>query len=540
MNFTKISSYSAVALLFLFAPAVAQAEIFSVDKDLDAQGRASVSADIEVLGERANFFVDKDYRGKLPAPEILRLNSIVSNLSSEFSGNIYPKLRATFGEEQGGGKIAVLLHNMKPGVGGYARGGDKIYISIEEVLNSEIGPSYLAHEFQHLITYNQKTVLRGVEEEKWLNEARSEYAPTLSGYNGQWSRSYLKKRVSEFLDHPSDALLDWRGRSIDHASVSLFMHYLVDRYGTDILKSMMGATSVGAKSIDTALARLGRAERFSDVFRDWILAVYINSSVDNAQDMFKYKDVNLSFGNLHVLPTTTFRVYDNYSGGANFLIDNWSGQWHRFVPGSLGGETTLHIKISGVSSPASLSAPYLVSDFFGNTKVKFFDLGQGSTLSVPQFGNVVSSVVVVPIFSATGENNISSTGFYALEAFVSDSFVNRFSEGALVRAEGDSKVYIIKNGSKIGGVFKRWIQTEQVFGFYKHFTWNDIIEIKPTLLSSFSESFLIRKAGDYRVYEVDTFGRKTWLNITAAEFTASGRSWDAIYEVNEDEFNWYK
>jgi hypothetical protein len=538
MTFIKILTFNFIFLL-LAIPAVARAEVFSVNSDLDAQGRASVSADIEVFGERANFFVDRDYRGKLPAPEVLRLNSIVSNLSSEFSSNIYPKLRAVFGEEGTSGKITVLLHNMKGGVGGYAQDADKIYINIEEILNSELGPPYLAHEFQHLITHNQKTVLRGLLEEKWLNEARSEYAPTLAGYNAQWSGSYLKKRVSEFLDHPSDALRDWRGRSIDHASASLFMHYLVDRYGTDILKSMMSVNYVGTESIDNALLSLGRAERFSDVFRDWILAVYINSSIDGAQDMFKYKDINLSFGNLRVLPTTTFRVYDNYSGGANFLIDNWSGQWHRFVPGALGGESTLHIKISSQNKDG-LSVPYIVSDFFGNTKVKFFDLGQGSILSVPQFGNVVSSVVVVPVFSAAGENNISSTGSYALEAFVSDSFVNRFSEGALVRAKGDPRVYIIKNSSKIGGVFKRWIQTEQVFGFYKHFTWNDIIEVKSVLLTTFSESFLIRRAGDFRVYEVDTFGRKKWLNITAAEFTASGRSWDAVYEVNEEEFNWYK
>ncbi len=546
MRFIKTSIYS---ILFLFAvstPVFAHAANFDVNKDLDAQGRASVSADVEVAGERANFFVEKDYRDKLPAPEILRLNSIVSNLSSEFSNNIYPKLRAVFGEEQSGGKITVLLHNMKGGVGGYVRDADKIYVNIEEILNSDLGASYIAHEFQHLITFNQKTILRGLEEEKWLNEARSEYAPTVLGYNKQFSGSYLKKRVSEFLAHPSDALRDWRGRSIDHASASLFMHYLLDRYGTDILKSMMAANNVGAESIDTALLSLGRAERFQDVFRDWILAVYINSSTDDVPEKFKYKDANLSFGALRVLPTTTFRVYDNYLSGANFLIDNWSGQWHRFVPGALGEETTLHVKISSPgtgrypASPGSLSVPYIVSDFFGSTKVKFFDLSQGSTLSVPQFGNIVSSVVVVPIFSAEGGNNISNTGSYALEAFISNSFVSRFSEGALVRAEGDPKVYIIKNSPKIGVVFKRWIQTEKVFGFYKHFTWSDIIEVKPVLLTAFPESFLMRRAGDFRVYEVDVSGRKTWLNMTAAEFTASGRSWDAVYEVNEDEFNWYK
>jgi len=306
-----------------------------------------------------------------------------------------------------------------------------------------------------------------------------------------------------------------------------------------VLKQMMQADSVGVESIDAALASLGHPERFKDVFRDWIVAVYVNSSTDNEEERFKYGEWNLSFGNLHVLPSSTFRMYGNYSSGANFVIDNWSGQWYRFVPGSLGERTTLHIKISS-DSPESLFVPYIVSDFLGGSEVKFFDLSVGSVLSVPRFGNFISSVVLMPNFALAGSENISNVGSFSFEAFISNSFVDRFSEGALVRAQGDSKVYIIKNSPKIGKVFKRWIQTEEVFGFYSHFTWSDIIEVKQGLLSGFSESFLIQKTGDYRVYEVDAFGRKTWLDITAAEFEASGRSWDAIYEVNEAEFGWFE
>ena len=148
-----------------------------------------------------------------------------------------------------------------------------LYINVREALNTDLGPSYIAHEFQHLITFNQKTIIRGIDEEKWLNEARSEYAPTLAGYSEVWRGSYLKRRVGESLSHPSEALLDWRGRSIYHASASLFMHYLVDRYGENILTSMMASGSVGSESIDDALASLGNPYRFIDFFQDWLLAV---------------------------------------------------------------------------------------------------------------------------------------------------------------------------------------------------------------------------------------------------------------------------
>lgn len=556
---TRTISWIFFLALFLGMPAYANAANFFVNKDFDAAGRNNIDTVLEFTGNKAHFFVEKEFRNILPETEISRLNAKIKNLSSEFDNNIYPKLRDIFGSERSPGidgdeKITILLHNMKSGVGGYVRDLDgyersgsnereMVYLNIDGVLNSELGPSYLSHEFQHLITFNQKTILRGVKEDKWLNEARSEYAPTVAGYNDQWSGSYLAKRVGEFLSHPSDALLDWRGRSVDHASAAMFIHYLVDRYGTGILSQMMSANSAGVDSINQAMLNLGRPERFDDVFSDWIIAVYVNSATDNEPNKYKYKNTNLSFGNLHVLPSSTSRIYGNYSSVSSFLLDNWSGQWHRFVPGSLGEDTTLHIKFSTDSSvplTGGLSVPYVVSDFFGGTEVKFFDLNAGSVLSMPQFGTFVSSVVVMPSIVIGGQENISNSGTLSIENFVSNSFVDRFSEGALVRAIGDTKVFIIKNGSQIGRTFKRWIQTEEVFRFYNHFTWNDILEIKPELLVGFDESFLIRKTGDPKVYEVDRFGKKTWLNMTASEFEASGRSWDAVYEVNDAEFAWYK
>lgn len=544
---------------FLLAlPSVARAESFFVNKSFDAKTRETVESALELVGENSYFYVEKGYRDTLPGVERSRLDQKITELSREFDARIYPRLREVFGEERNPGidndpKIAVFLHVMKGGVGGYVRDADgysrkeesysnereMVYLNIEEIINGDFGPSFLAHEFQHLITFNQKIVLRGVREEQWLNEARSEYAPTVLGYNEKYSESYLKKRVDEFLAHPSDALLDFRGRSIDHASVSLFMHYLVDKYGITILREMMRAPSAGAESIDYALKALGRNETFADVFRDWMVTVYVNGAVDSETERFRYKDPNLQFGNLHVLPSGTFRIYDNYSSGANLIIDNWSGQWYRFVPGSLGEETALHIRFRSAESK-NLHVPYIVSDFLGGTEVRFFDLSDQSVLSIPGFGNSVSSVVVIPYFALVGAENKSSVGAFSMEAFVSNSFATHFAEGSLVRAKGDPKVYIVKNGSVIGNTFRRWIQTEQVFGFYKHFTWNDIIEVKPEFLASLKESFLIRKAGDYKVYEVDTFGRKKWLNISPAEFEAKGYSWDQIYEVNEAEFTWYR
>lgn len=537
-----------ILYVLFFPPAHADAETFFVDKKFDEKNREEVTADALHAGAKSIFFIERDYYNFLPADEGLETRKAIEYLMSEFENKIYPKLREVFGSERSPGadgdeKVKIVLHRMKKGIGGYVREedmneGEIIYLNSLAIHNRTLAPAYLAHEFQHLITFNQKNIMRGLKEEQWLNEARSEYAPTILGYNDEYKGSYLEKRVNEFLAHPSDALLHWRGLSSDHAASSMFTHYLTDRFGAQVLTGMMEADSVGIDSIQYALLGLGSSERFADIFSDWILTLYINSSL-NDENKFKYKTPYLSFANLHVLPTTIFRTYDNNSSGASFVIDNWSGQWHRFIPGAVGEDTSLHIRFTAVESEG-LRLPYIVNDFFGGAEVKYWDLHKGNILSVDGFGRDIASVVIAPILAKENEGSESSSLGFSLESFISDTFASRFAEGALVRAKNDPMVYVVKNSPKIGEVFVRWIQKEEVFGFYKHFSWNDVIEIKPELLFNFKESFLVRQSGDYKIYEVDRLGRKKWLDMSSLEFEQKGYKWEAVYEVNEAEFHWFR
>lgn len=107
------------------------------------------------------------------------------------------------------------------------------------------------------------------------------------------------------------------------------------------------------------------------------------------------------------------------------------------------------------------------------------------------------------------------------------------NDGDLVRAVGDYKVYVIN------GDYKRWIQSAEIFDFYGHLSFAVVKEITKQELESYSESWLVRANGDKKVYEVNSDGTKHWINITAEEFTASGRSWDMIYIINEQERDSY-
>ena len=118
-----------ILILFLLAPAIANAESFFVNENFDAQGRKIIEANLERTSTNSYFFIEKEYLDTLPETEASQLKSVVAGLASEFDTNIYPKLREVFGKEQspgidGDSKVIILLHNMKGGVGGYTRDTD--------------------------------------------------------------------------------------------------------------------------------------------------------------------------------------------------------------------------------------------------------------------------------------------------------------------------------------------------------------------------------------------------------------------------------
>jgi len=108
------------------------------------------------------------------------------------------------------------------------------------------------------------------------------------------------------------------------------------------------------------------------------------------------------------------------------------------------------------------------------------------------------------------------------------------SEGALIRAKGDYKVYIIK------GDYKRHILDAKIFDFYGHLNWANITEVTQEERDSYIDSSLIRAINYKEVYEVNKDKTKHWLNISAQSFKESGRKWDGVFIINKQERDFYK
>lgn len=234
---------------------------FFVDSSYDALNRATLKATLIEEGERAHFYVENGWWESLSSVDAAK--AAIQDLKNEFDSNIYPKMTKVYGPIWEPGidndpKITILISRIKEGAGGYFNSADEYpqklaaYSNEREMIylnslyyNASRAKAFLAHEFQHLITFYNKEKKYNLDEEVWLNEARSEYAPTLMGYDNVLVGSNLDKRISDFLRNPTDSLTEWANVTADYGSANLFMQYLVDQYGEQILTKIMQSPRAG-------------------------------------------------------------------------------------------------------------------------------------------------------------------------------------------------------------------------------------------------------------------------------------------------------
>jgi len=381
---------------------------FNVDKNFDASDRTQITTTLIKATNNLYFYIEKPWWDLQPQAKQTEILADLDSLSSEFDNKIYPTLTSVFGSEwkpgvDGDNRITVLLHLMKDSSGGYFRSTDE-YIKLQvpdsneremvylnaDYITSPLAKSFLAHEFVHLITFNQKEKIRGVSEEIWLNEARAEYAPTLVGYDKDYKGSNLEKRVKIFLESPSNSISEWQGKKADYGALNLFIQYLVDHYGIEILSDSLKSKEIGIKSLNETLEKNGFEQDFSQIFTDWTIAVLVNDC--SLGEKYCYTNENLK--NLRVIPSLNFLPIKGKSTlGVSQTTKNWTGNWFKFI----GGKGIL--KIEFIGNPENLfKVPCLIKDFSGNYLLNFIQLDeyQRGEILISKFGADVNSVIIIP------------------------------------------------------------------------------------------------------------------------------------------------
>lgn len=400
----------------VYSATLGEIKSFYINSSYDISGRKEITATLQRVSTYLYFYTDDTFWGNLSSEEKNKTNIELYNLTDEFERKIYPILTSSFGSEWRPGidrdeHITVLIHPMKMNRGGYFNSGDEyprlsvpnsngremIYLNSDYITNY-LNKSFLAHEFLHLITFNQKDRIQGIEEEIWLNEARADYAPALLGYDSEYQGSNLQRRVSEFLENPSDSITDWQNSTTDYGALRIFTQYLVDYYGIKILADSLHSSKKGVESINYALTKNGFSENFSQIFTDWTIAVFVNDC--SMGEKYCFKNPNLI--NFKVVPISNFLPINlQTSLSVNYLTKKWTGNWNKIF----GGGGTLTFEFEGTLK-GNFKVPYVICDNFNICSVKFLALDetQSGKIVVKDFNKKYLSLTVIP----SVQNNSSS------------------------------------------------------------------------------------------------------------------------------------
>jgi len=434
--------FGASALLFLLLPCFSNAanisEVFNfnVDEGYDASARSQVQAVLVKSTPTINFYIEKDWWSSQALARQNEIFTKLDTLSSEFELKIYPTLTSVFGYEwkpgvDGDNKITILFHLIQEEAAGYFRSADEfvklqvpnsneremLYLSISKIDSPQL-KVFLAHEFVHLITFNQKDRTFNVSEEVWLDEARADYSSNILGYDSIYAGSNLQRRIQAFLEKPSDSLTEWLGAKYDYGAASAFTHYMVDQYGINTLIDSLRSKFVGIESINYALSKLGNKEDFSQIFTDWTIA----SAVNNCLISQRYCYLNVNLKNLRINPSLNFLPLTGSSSlSVSNITKNWSASYQKII----GGNGDLKFKFASLAG-LDFKVPYLIADKDGNYSVKFLklDKNQSGEISLLKFGSEVISLIIIPSLQT------KLSGFNGTEATYPFTFSASTNQGA--------------------------------------------------------------------------------------------------------------
>lgn len=545
------------------ADTVGQTQSFLVNTSYDASGASVVSFTLRAAGTYGYFYIDDRYWGSLTTAEQNRFGTGLDALSSQFDSIIYPRVTSFYGSENtpgidGDPHVVVLMERLISGNGGYfetihnytkarapnSNAREMVYVNVESIPNVT-GKTYVAHEFQHLTSFNQKELLRNVQDDVWLNEARSEYAITVAGYSDPYEGSTLQRRVQAFVRTPSDSLVEWPNTSTDYAIASVFLHYLADRYGQDIITSTTRTAAVGVAAIDQWLSQNGKTERFGDVFSDWMVASYLN---DRGIDP-RYGYLRDGLRQMRVAPVVSARLNGaNQRSDYSASLKEWQPLWIENDISAVGGTANVSVHISGSADAAWRGAVVAKYRDGSGRVIPFLSVFGGADVAIPAQSNgadIISATIAVtqgtnqsvgnrvidakPVVVTVSLGEITGTTITPtpLSAPQSSQPVN----GDLIRRVGQDEIYVV------WGSYRRYLPQGvlKLYGFENR----PVAEVTDAVFLRYSTSNYVREDGQKKVYALWPDGTKHWMNITAAQWDASARDWGAIFVINSAEVAWY-
>jgi hypothetical protein len=390
-------------------PASGSTRTFQVCASLQCDAFVPVAATARFVGERVAVYLDDD----VPAGGLTATD--VADVGALFDDALYPIDTTAFGRESdldGNGIVAVLLTDavnalsgdcsdgsvvlgyfygpdLVPSLPG-SNGGEVFYARVpsaapaacrhtRDAVLRDLPPTFV-HELQHMISFNQRVLLRGGEPEAvWLNEGLSHFAEELGArlvpdgpVQGSASNRVAQfltpnfRNASDYLASPESHWLVTPGSSFGTAAERganwLFVRWLADHFGggdvrgTALTRALVATTAVGFQNVE---ARSG--EPFAALAGRWLLASYLDGlpGFSAADPRLQYASIDLRASLASLWPVFPL-VPDSTSGrgyARSAVLRGGSGFHVRLVPNAPAERLALELLAPG--NGGSLAQPRL-------------------------------------------------------------------------------------------------------------------------------------------------------------------------------------
>jgi hypothetical protein len=296
--------------------------------------------------------------------------------ATAYSDGIFKNVTTIFGYEYGGGEggdggrdgdqhIGILIYDIDfdyaagqtGGVLGYFWGKDfypQDQLSSEKSNNAELFyvdchfmdryPSWiystLAHEYQHMINFNNKFIAQGLDTPEWADELCSMAAEdlVLSNLGMSPASDGPQTRLDEFNYHYSESgVTDWLGSPDtlkSYASAFAFGAYLERNYGgARLFQAMASNARVGEQSISSALGSLGYADSFAEAFSHFGEALVFSEAPADSSVKSLDQPLSSSVGGMGYKSTAIdLRSIEQYNRDAKGWVTGAYGP-RTFLPG---------------------------------------------------------------------------------------------------------------------------------------------------------------------------------------------------------------
>jgi hypothetical protein len=344
-------------------PAVGDKKMFWVETSFDSGTFTQQQATLCATGAYGNVWVmDSAYSAADGGTSDLKITTAQADALAQKFDLIYPVETKLLGHEYGGGvpdtdstyggkdgdlKIQILVYDFMGGAGGSSGAagffwskdfytdvqmGDRYKSNLAEIFylsvaSVESSPEYmysaLVHEFQHMINFNQKYVIKSQSSPSWYNEMLSLMAEDvispLIGIGPDNSDHPIKTYTGTFLNtYNTQGIAEWA--TLSHASYAkgfAFGAYLMRNWGgAELLGKILANNSVGIPSITAALNEIEPGMTFEKAVQRYGEALIFSGTAKSADVLSFDHTVNYTLSGT----TYTASAFDIWTMGGPKLF----------------------------------------------------------------------------------------------------------------------------------------------------------------------------------------------------------------------------